>query len=148
LRRWVLAQPIVSCVLQLEPAWRFVTDDCSTAAPARASFTTYLQRRGLADTAIDAAELIFGELVSNVVRHAPGPIEVEVFWDDAGCRLIVRDRGPGFVPNPGMPDPYAESGRGLFMITLFGGLTSVSRRAGGGSEVTVVFAPAAAVTLT
>lgn len=147
LRRWVLSKPIIGGELQLEPAWRFVTDDASTAAPARASFTSYLRNRGLEQGAVDAAELIFGELVSNVVRHAAGPIEVEVFWDREGCRLIVRDRGPGFIARASLPEPYAESGRGLFLITLFGGLTTVERRPGGGSEVTVVFAPTAAVTL-
>ena len=40
---------------------------------------------------------MFGELVGNVVRHAPGSIEIELAWRAGLPYLIVRDRGPSFA---------------------------------------------------
>jgi hypothetical protein len=37
-----------------------------------------LRRRVADDAVVAAAELVFGELIGNVVRHAPGPIEIEL----------------------------------------------------------------------
>lgn len=122
----------------VEPAWRFYSNDASTAAPARASLTAYLRKRRLADAVILAAEVIFGELVGNVVRHAPGPIEVELFWSDSIPALVVRDRGRGFTPNLELPDILSETGRGLFLIGEHGGQLFVMPRHGGGSDVMVL----------
>jgi PAS domain S-box-containing protein len=121
-----------------DPAWRFFSNDASTAAPARASLTAYLRKRGLTANVTLAAEVIFGELVGNVVRHAPGPIEVELFWSDSVPALVVRDRGRGFVPQYELPDVLNESGRGLFLIEQHGGQLVVMPRHGGGSDVMVL----------
>jgi anti-sigma regulatory factor (Ser/Thr protein kinase) len=121
-----------------EPAWRFFSNDASTAAPARTSLTAYLRKRRLSETAIVAAEVIFGELVGNVVRHAPGPIEVELFWSEEIPALVVRDRGAGFEPNLELPDVLSETGRGLFLIGQHGGALFVMPRHGGGSDVMVL----------
>ena len=83
---------------------------------------------------------MFGELVGNVVRHAPGPIEIELTFKDEQAVLAVRDRGIGFVSaSDELPlDPYTESGRGLFLVHAFAGTSPVIRaRSGGGSEVSV-----------
>ena len=121
-----------------DPAWRFFSNDASTAALARASLTAYLRKRELPETVVIAAEVIFGELVGNVVRHAPGPIEVELFWSDSVPALVVRDRGQGFTPFPELPDVLSESGRGLFLIEHHGGQLFVMPRNGGGSDVMVL----------
>jgi anti-sigma regulatory factor (Ser/Thr protein kinase) len=121
-----------------EPAWRFFSNDASTAAPARASLTAYLRKRRLSESAIVAAEVVFGELVGNVVRHAPGPIEVELFWSEEIPALVVRDRGAGFEPNLELPDVLSETGRGLFLIGQHGGSLFVMPRHGGGSDVMVL----------
>lgn len=121
-----------------DPAWRFFSNDASTAAPARASLTAYLRKRGLPEAAVVASEMIFGELVGNVVRHAPGPIEVELFWSDSIPALVVRDRGRAFTPELELPEAMAESGRGLFLIEQHGGQLFVMPRHGGGSDVMVL----------
>jgi signal transduction histidine kinase len=60
---------------------------------------------------------VFGELVGNAVRHAPGFVEVELAWDDATTPVLhVIDDGPGYVPRTGLPSPDAESGRGLYIV--------------------------------
>jgi PAS domain S-box-containing protein len=113
--------------------WRFLSDDALIAAPSRASFTAYLRNRGVDNERIAEAEVVFGELVGNVVRHAPGPIEIELYWAEVPS-LIVRDRGPGFELRETVPDLYAEGGRGLFLMRYLGAELSVLPRVGGGSE--------------
>jgi PAS domain S-box-containing protein len=124
---------------EAEPAWRFFSNDASTAAAARAALVAYLRGRHLTRRTIIAVEVIFGELVGNVVRHAPGPIEVELFWSDAIPALVVRDRGDGFTPSEqDLPDVMSETGRGLFLIQEHGGQLFVMPRHGGGSDVMVL----------
>jgi anti-sigma regulatory factor (Ser/Thr protein kinase) len=71
---------------------------------------------------IDAAELVYGELISNVVRHTPGPARV---WYDAfpDCVVLnVEDAAPPFYTNGALsghgspPDASAEGGRGLYIV--------------------------------
>jgi PAS domain S-box-containing protein len=123
--------------------WRFSTDDAVTAERARPAFVAYLAGRGIAGDALDAAEAVFGELVGNVVRHAPGPIEVDLRWTGEGYLLAVRDRGAGFVRPPAqLPDMLAESGRGLYLVSILGSTPDVRRRPHGGAEVSVLLAHA------
>jgi anti-sigma regulatory factor (Ser/Thr protein kinase) len=95
--------------------WR--RDICSgTEAQAlRREFMDLLHARGRGD--FEAAELVYGELVGNAVRHARGPIGIRLEWDDEHPVLIVHDRNQRFRPPCDLPDdPMAESGRGLFLV--------------------------------
>ncbi|ACL65436.1 GAF sensor signal transduction histidine kinase [Anaeromyxobacter dehalogenans 2CP-1] len=38
-------------------------------------------------------------LLSNAARYAPGPVEIEVAWDGPSARVLVRDHGPGILPD-------------------------------------------------
>lgn len=122
-----------------QTSWHFVADDAASASDARVAFVGHLSRRGLDPDAIAVAELAFGELVSNVVRHAPGPIEVELLEGDERWQLVVRDRGPRFtVSEIALPeDPFSEGGRGFYLMNLFASAPVVRPRAGGGNEVAV-----------
>ncbi len=124
------------------PNWKFASDDARTAQVARSSFVAYLRAHDLLEGDIAAAEIVFGELVGNVVRHAPGPIDVELAWNDAAPLLVVRDRGAGFEPrSTALPaDDYSENGRGLYLIATFANMPSVRRRADGGAEIAVQLA--------
>ncbi len=87
---------------------------------------------------LDAAELIYGELVANVLRHAEGAVEVRLEVDDAEPPvLVVRDHGPGLRAHPWSPhrDPYAESGRGLAIVELLAREIDVGRADDGGTVV-------------
>ena len=53
----------------------------------RKEIAGYLAREASADSDIAAAELIVGELLSNALRYAPGPLELKVNWR-GGLRLI------------------------------------------------------------
>jgi PAS domain S-box-containing protein len=121
--------------------WRFHSDDAASATSARPSFASYLSHRGVETGTIAVAELVFGELVSNVVRHAPGPIDINVRFEEGVPVLTVGDRGRGLrvVRGPArLPDDIlSEGGRGLFLIERLAGNPSIHTRAGGGSEITV-----------
>ena len=124
------------------PNWKFASDDARTAQVARSSFVAYLRSHDVLENDIAAAEIVFGELVGNVVRHAPGPIDVELAWNAAAPLLVVRDRGAGFEPrSTALPaDDYSENGRGLYLIETFANRPSVRRRVDGGAEIAVQLA--------
>lgn len=116
--------------------WAFQADDASAAHDARNALLTYLRARGTQDSDFSAAELIFGELVGNVVKHAPGPITIELIWDGETPTLRVGDRGPGFDLRPALPeDLMSECGRGLFLASAFATDLRVTRVPEGGSRV-------------
>lgn len=121
------------------PSWNFKSDDAASAADARAAFTAHLRRRNVAPQLVTVAELVFGELVGNVVRHAPGPIEVELSWRADLPLISVRDRGPAFeIGDIALPrDAFTEHGRGLYLVSRFASPPVVSPRSGGGNEVVV-----------
>ena len=97
-------------------------------------------RSASADSDIAGAELIFGELLANVVRHAGGAGTFRLDWVGANAWLIVEDRGGGFreAPRGSLHDPAAEQGRGLGLVTLLAVEVTVSNREDGGARVCVV----------
>lgn len=88
------------------------------------------------------AELVVGELLANVYRHAPGPFCVEVHCDDQNARLSVHDSGDCFdcrFDAAPPPNQLVESGRGMAIIAAAGVQVDVLRGASGGCCVTVAF---------
>ncbi len=119
--------------------WFFDATDAQAGQAARRAFREGLRVRMADRDSIDKAEIVFGELVGNAVRYAPGPVEVTVDWSGAAPVLHVLDEGPGFHHVPALPrDVYSESGRGLFLISLLSEDFSVSKRPGGGSHARAV----------
>jgi serine phosphatase RsbU (regulator of sigma subunit)/anti-sigma regulatory factor (Ser/Thr protein kinase) len=119
--------------------WYFDSTDASAAQSARRAFTAGLRARFADAECIYKAEVVFGELVGNAARYAPGPVEVTVDWSGPAPVLHVLDEGPGFHHVPALPrDVYSESGRGLFMISLSSEDFSVSKRPQGGSHARAV----------
>lgn len=118
--------------------WSFESSDASRAYHVRHDLLAYLSSRAGDDSDLAAAALIFGELVGNVVRHAPGPISIGVHWVRGVAVLQVRDGGPGFdwSGKAKLPDPLAESGRGLYIAKAAARALRVRRLAHGGTEVT------------
>ena len=118
--------------------WRFESAEASHAYDARRDLLAYLTSRADGQSDLGAAAMVFGELVGNVVRHAPGPIAIELYWDRGMAVLRVRDSGPGFEWDGlvSLPEPMAESGRGLYIVYTLAQSMKVSRPPGGGTEVT------------
>lgn len=120
-------------------SWAFDAENAQAAHQARSQLVAYLRQRAGEAADICAAELVFGELVGNVVRHAPGPIEVHVDWSGPRATLHVIDRGRGFLRDPSLPaDMLSESGRGLYIVSRLTGELRIERIAGYGNHVAAV----------
>lgn len=120
-------------------SWSFDAENAKAAQQARAQLVKYLRERAGESADVGAAELVFGELVGNVVRHAPGPIEVQVEWNGAQPILHIIDRGRGFLRDPGLPvDVLSESGRGLYIVQQLTDALRIERIAGYGNHVAAV----------
>ncbi len=125
----------------------FRIDDAEGAHAARDAFIATLARQGFSAIEQFNAELVFGELIANVVRHAADSPAVEIAVDWSGPQIVlhVLDRGPGFRHLGRLPaDPFSESGRGLFLIAAMTDDFTVSERSDGGSHARAVFTRRAA----
>jgi anti-sigma regulatory factor (Ser/Thr protein kinase) len=119
--------------------WQFQADDARTALSVRREFLTFLRESCTSASDCEAALLVFGELVTNVILHAPGPIEITVQSDARGAvTLDVCDGGAGFRLAPSLPPVSGESGgRGLYIASrLCSSLAST--RIEGGNKVSAV----------
>jgi anti-sigma regulatory factor (Ser/Thr protein kinase) len=120
-------------------AWTFQVADPRAASRVRAELVARLREAGLNPAEALNAELVFGELVGNVVRYAAGAIEVLLDVSGQSPVLHVLDEGSGFEFRPRLPiDVMSERGRGLFLVTAFAEELSVERRRGGGSHARAV----------
>jgi GAF domain-containing protein/anti-sigma regulatory factor (Ser/Thr protein kinase) len=120
------------------PQWVFRADDARLAEDARAGFVAFLKTRGVPDANYAAAELVFGELIGNVVRHAPGPITIELDWNSNAPVLHVIDRGRPYDVRAALPnDIMSESGRGLFLISVLADDFAVTPLPGYGNHARV-----------
>jgi PAS domain S-box-containing protein len=106
---------------KLPDRWIFEAADAASAQGARIAFSRYIARACSPDSDVVGCEIIFGELIGNVVRHAPGPVEIILQWKADRATLHVYDRGPGF-PFCGahLPDTYSEGGRGIYIVNKLG----------------------------
>ena len=119
--------------------WSFDVTDAAAAQRARREFSEALRARGAALEDVFSAEVVFGELVGNVVRYANGPVEISVDLSTLLPVLNVLDRGPGFRHLAILPrDLFSESGRGLFLISALTQDFHVSKRPNGGSHARAV----------
>lgn len=104
----------------------------------RAEIAAHL-RRHLAPRQIDDALLVLGELLGNVVRHAPGPVRVLVDASTNEPIIEVDDRGAGLAdatPEAG-DDLERTSGRGLSIVRALAREVAVLPRRDGGTSVRV-----------
>jgi PAS domain S-box-containing protein len=130
---------ILTLALGRETHWAFESADALAAQSVRSSFVAALAREASDDADLGAAELIFGELIGNVVRYAPGPIDIDLEWIGAVPVLHVLDRGPGFDLRSTLPaDVMSERGRGLYIVSVLGTDLRADRLPGRGNHVRVV----------
>lgn len=107
------------------------------ASELRRQIGEYLRRHAADASASDDAELVVAELLSNAVRHALGPVWVSLTWSGPRPVLTVTDMGAGFELDhpPRDATPWAESGRGLRMVSKLAPRLDAAARASGGSRV-------------
>jgi anti-sigma regulatory factor (Ser/Thr protein kinase) len=118
--------------------WRFRSGSQTEARNSRAEFMSELRRRASAKSDLAAAELIFGELIGNVVKHAPGAVRVRLDWSGPRAVLSVHDEHAPFTPKFKLPEnPMAEGGRGLFIAKALSTSIAVTHIHGDGTKVAV-----------
>ncbi|MFK4148407.1 ATP-binding protein [Streptomyces sp. NPDC004065] len=98
-----------------------VWDTAGTSiADTRHAVRTLLARAGHrpTDTAGQDAQLVTSELVTNALRHAPGPggLVLELSPDGAFLRITVRDSSPR-PPRPLPQDARRVGGHGLHLVS-------------------------------
>ncbi len=103
----------------------------------RREVMAYLRRHAEPDADFAAAEIVIAELLSNAFEHAPGPSWVRASWAGERPRLEVHDLGPGFTLDPKLPQPDAERGRGLFLVSSIAADVAVAAKPRRGSRTTV-----------
>jgi PAS domain S-box-containing protein len=131
--------------IDLEPSaphtttWRFHSSSAQSARDSRVALMGFMELHAAAGADLFTTELILGELLANTVEHAPGLVEVLVDWTDEQPTIRVRDTGPRFnVPRHGLPEnPYAEDGRGLFLVSTLAEDLRIGPAPGFGTEITL-----------
>lgn len=120
--------------------WEFLASDAGAAAACRREVVSCLgDAAGGNPSDCFSAELVFGELLGNVVRYAGGWVRVVLDFSGRKPVLHVLDRGPGFVVNARLPsDSLSDRGRGLFLVKSLSEDFGVSRRFPTGSHARVV----------
>ncbi|HEX3468513.1 MAG TPA: SpoIIE family protein phosphatase [Candidatus Elarobacter sp.] len=108
--------------------WRLDARDEVSAHRVKRALLWQLGGFASSDADLGTIEAIFGELLSNVKRHTPGPADVTLERGSEGAVLSFDDDGPPFSINGhSPPDLLAESGRGLFMLRALARDVSVER---------------------
>ncbi len=121
--------------------WSFDSADATTARATRHAVSHALAEHGLNADALGSAEVVFAELLGNVVRYAPGEAEVALDCSGPAPVLHVLDHGRGFRHLPKLPDDVlSERGRGLYIVSALADDFSVTRRPHGGSHARAVLA--------
>ncbi|MEV5957900.1 ATP-binding protein [Streptomyces sp. NPDC051987] len=120
---------------EASPRYSATWDTTDTAiTDARAAVRALLARFGHQQDARPSqdAQLVVSELVTNAVRHAPGPVGLALeLSPDAGLlRIAVSDSSPR-PPEPREADPGRVGGHGLrLVVRLCGRLHTVARESG------------------
>ena len=118
-----------------------VEDEANQVLRLRRTFRERVRTLATPASDVAGAEMIYGELVGNAVRHAAGRVEVRLEVHDGDAPVLtVRDHGPGLRCHPWTPrrDPYAESGRGLGIVEMLARDVAVRRPRDGGTVVRAV----------
>ncbi len=118
--------------------WTLDARDATAARAARKAVTAALRDFTDSPETLCAAELVIGELLSNAARHGEGHVCLELSAVDGHAEICVHDASAAFALDIKRPvDAYAESGRGLFIISQLARRVSVVPLSGMGKRVCV-----------
>ncbi len=122
-----------------ETRWSFSVLDCDAAEKARNAIISVLREHGVAEADTLVAELIFSELLGNVMRYGGEIMECALDVSGQAAVLHALDRGPGFVYSARLPsDEFSEDGRGLYIIKSLARNLIVTKRVDGGSHARAI----------
>ena len=110
-----------------------LTPDRTSPRKARAFLTVLLHEWGL--THLDDKALLFAsELVTNAVLHAHAASTLIVCFDDEALEIRVTDPDDS-LPERLQPDPDAEAGRGLMLVSTLADSWGVEPLENGGKAI-------------
>jgi anti-sigma regulatory factor (Ser/Thr protein kinase) len=116
--------------------WQFRADDAVDALRMRSAVRAFLDAEADEASDVCGAVLVFGELVANVVRHAPGAISIRIEWPANGpAMLYVDDWGPGVRSVETSDDPMRENGRGIEIVRALARNLHIASAPIGGTHV-------------
>ena len=95
----------------------FKVDNLKNMKSELKAFAEFLRVSGVADDDIFAGKLVSCELITNVIRH--GGDAAEFTGTLSGDRIIITvssESMKGLEITPAVPDVFAESGRGLYIV--------------------------------
>jgi len=120
--------------------WSFQSSDGYAARASRHDLIRFMRRFGVSEDDLFRAELVLGELLANTVKHAPGPVTLEIDWSADRPVVSVCDKGPGlFRLAKSLPEEtLSECGRGLFLISSLADDVRIEPTADCGTRVSIV----------
>lgn len=120
-----------------EPAARFASEQSADFEPepasaraARRFVTGTLERWSCAQTVIEDAQLVVGELAGNAILHARTRFRVEVHHEGGAVKLAVRDMS-ALAPVARVPGSDDTSGRGLRLVATLAATWGTTAHDGG-----------------
>lgn len=117
----------------------FDATDATAVTELRTELGRYFRRHGTSESDYEGADLAVSELVTNAVRHAPGPAWMHVDWTERRPRVEIHDLGPGFEPPAGAPTASATAGgNGLYLVSRVANELRTAAKRAGGSRVSAL----------
>jgi PAS domain S-box-containing protein len=122
-------------------SWSFDASDVAAARATQRTFAELLASGGMPADDVVNAELVFAELIGNVLRYASRIVHVALDRTGESPVLHVLDQGGGFEHKPQLPtDILSERGRGLYIVSHLSKELSITRLLMGGSHMRAVLA--------
>lgn len=119
--------------------WNIPAVQADTISAARSWTRARLTEQALPGKTIDDAQLIVSELLTNVLRRAPGAAELTLAVERTMLTITCADSGDTPVQS-GSPDPGSAHGRDLITADALAHACFIRPRAGGGKRVIVLIA--------
>ncbi len=105
--------------------WTLQRLDFSGVTLCRKWFREILERCRCSNQGL-LKEVVFGELVTNAVRHGRDPMWVDVSIDDRNLEIRVESAGECFeLPNALVREPTDSGGRGMRIVAALADVVEV-----------------------
>jgi anti-sigma regulatory factor (Ser/Thr protein kinase) len=119
--------------------WNYQSEDAHSALNERKQFVHALRLHRQSSIDEVASSAIFCELITNVMRHSPGPIRISMYKQGADVLLRVEDDGTMFSLDPHLPENIAdENGRGLFIASQYARQLRLESNPAGGKAIIAI----------
>lgn len=116
--------------------WQFSSQDARSALAVKRQYCEVLKKHAGWEIDEFAANLVYSELVSNVVRHTGGGIQIRLVCDRSDVFVEIIDQGAGFdYTEPPAVNALSESGRGLFLTSRYSSDLRIVAQKGIGTTV-------------